>query len=211
MSELDRPHRSVNFHNCKGEQSPYKIECPISLDSRGTDMCAAYAVAHALACQGLKVTKQTAYLIHDEARFFKQTGKAKDNLQACVMAAIQLGYASEAMQITSFDMYKTFVHSSPIVLGFPMYEGMEQPDSGDGFITVWKRRPLLDKKGNQRMHAMCATGRDPRFWRGRFSFWKNSGGRDWGNNGECKIFDADLKWLFKTNKVRAYQLFVAKG
>ena len=206
MSELTRGHATPTFHNCKGEKSKYKFSCPISLDSTGTGMCAAFAVAHALASSpnNLKVTRQTAYLINDEARFFKKTGKATDNLEACVQAAVAIGYASDYGQITSFEEYKEAIADSPVLLGLTMFEGMYAPDRF-GFLGVWNKREPI---GN---HAMVAFGRDPRWFNGRLSWLKNSGGSNWGNHGECKISDRDLKWLWKHDHVRAYQVFVAKG
>ena len=189
-------HRVPDICTHKGQKKEtWKHSLDVAIDQTkiGTDGdCLAVATVHAIMCTrdfgGQKTAEEIAVQLDKVIE--------RDSVWDAVVVACDMGYVKAAYPVKTFDDYLEAIADYPVVIGFDMYEGMEQVDRW-GFIN------RTGKKTGTR-HAMVLIGHRKGVIRGRYSVVKNSYGSEWGERyGEAKLFDSDLKKMFDNNEIEA--------
>jgi len=96
-------------------------------------------------------------------------------------------YSNYLWADNELDMARTVSNYGPVIIGIDWYEGMMDPDSR-GFL-----HPTGNVVGG---HCVVVIGIDVE---NGFYTIRNSWGKSWGDNGEAKIFRADMAKLIAAN------------
>jgi hypothetical protein len=197
MGELMREHRAPYIEDKGPELEYWKAYCPIALVQE-EGACLATAIAQAVMIEPMGVCdgvpkELNARAIADNIDAMIDRTSISDALKV----ASELGYITEAIKIESFDIYKDFITHYPILIAHEMTEGMvDTSRSSNGFIEG-HGEVLYDSEGKVKKHAALLLGRNPRWFNGRYSTYKDSSGPRGGERfGESKITDKELKALF---------------
>lgn len=163
----------------------------IFLDQGREGACTGFGGAHMLGTtpRVRKVDDATARELYYEARRNDEyDGEAYEGSSVLgVMQALKLrGWIKDYLWIYSLDeLIHAISFFGPVVAGFPVYEGMMEPDA-NGFVNAT----------GQLLGGHCAE------WSGVqiFDQWvkyNNSWGLDWGNRGSAKIAFPTVEFLFE--------------
>jgi hypothetical protein len=192
MTELTREHRVPYIEDVAPKRAPWKHHCPVALVQRD-GACLATAIAQAVMVGVESNAEQWA----ENVATIIDSKIDRTSISDALKVASELGYITEAIKIESFDMYKDFITHYPILIAHEMTEGMvDTSRSSNGFIGG-HGEVLYDSEGKVKKHAALLLGRNPRWFNGRYSTYKDSSGPRGGERfGESKITDKELKALF---------------
>ena len=156
--------------------------------------CVGYAIANVLNSEPFSVgiTDQQA---EDMSVY------ANSSITAGLEYAKREGWISDYVKLTDLTLVKLMCFNEPLLLGLPIYEGMEELDLG-GFLT-----PLGGYRGK---HVVCLAGYVPRKWRGLaggYYYLRDSRKSVVGETrGIAKLEEKDMEQLWQSGKCVAYEL-----
>jgi hypothetical protein len=156
------------------------------LDQGQEGACVGFSWAHELAARPVEIkgtSFELAYRIYKEAQKIDEwEGEDYEGTSVLAGAKVcqQMGYIGEYRWAFDLDdLVLAIGHLGPAIIGVPWFKGMENPGSCG----------YLHATGAQTGgHAILVYGVDPK---NRTFLLHNSWGRDWGNDGTCKV-DYDL-------------------
>ena len=156
--------------------------------------CVGYAIANVLNSEPFSVgiTDQQA---EDMSVY------ANSSITAGLEYAKAHGWISGYVKLTDLTIVRLMCFNEPLLIGLPIYEGMEELDMG-GFLL-----PIGEHKGK---HVVCLAGYVPRKWwwlAGGYYYLRDSRKSVVGKTrGIAKLEEGDMEQLWQSGKCVAYEL-----